>query len=227
MARDDEHTHEHEHETAYGSAPVFQPAQREPLLVRTVPVAGAVPRYRLGSARRDLLAGVTVTALALPAALAYGELAGLSPVNGLYALLLPTIAYVLLGSSRRLVIGPEGSVSTLVAASVLPLAGAGGEEAVELASMLALLVAVCFLLARTLGLGWIADYLSRPVLIGYLHGVAVVLVISQLGKLLGVPVDATEPLQKLGEVARELGDVSGTTMPMTAETLTANNYDRG
>ncbi len=87
MASDDEHAQERE--TAYGSAPVFQPAQREPLLVRTVPVAGEVPRYRLGSARRDLLAGVTVTALALPSAMAYGELAGLSPVNGLYALLLP------------------------------------------------------------------------------------------------------------------------------------------
>ena len=119
------------------------------------------------------LAGVTVTALALPSAMAYGGLAGLSPVNGLYALLGPTLAYVLLGSSRRLVIGPEGSVSTLVAAAVLPLAVAGNEEAVELASMLALLVAVCFLLARALRLGWVADYLSRPVLIGYLNGVAV------------------------------------------------------
>jgi high affinity sulfate transporter 1 len=199
---------------------VFRPAQREPLLVRTVPVAGEVPQYRLGSARRDLLAGVTVTALALPSAMAYGELAGLSPVNGLYALLLPTVAYVLLGSSRRLVIGPEGSVSTLVAASVLPLAVAGSDEAVELASLLALLVAACFLLARALRLGWIADYLSRPVLIGYLHGVAIVLVISQLGKLLGIPVEATEPLQKLAEVVRELGDVSGATVALSVVTLT-------
>ena len=210
-----------EAETAYGTASAFRPAKREPLLVRTVPVAGEVPRYRLGSARRDLLAGVTVTALALPSAMAYGELAGLSPVNGMYALLGPTLAYVLLGSSRRLVIGPEGSVSTLVAASVLPLAVAGSEAAVELASMLALLVAACFLLARALRLGWVADYFSRPVLIGYLHGVAAVLVISQLGKLLGVPVEATEPLKKLGEVLRELGQVSGATVAVSAVTLTA------
>jgi SulP family sulfate permease len=208
-------------ETAYGTASAFRPAKREPLLVRTVPLAEEVPRYRLGSARRDLLAGVTVTALALPSAMAYGELAGLSPVNGLYALLGPTLAYVLLGSSRRLVIGPEGSVSTLVAAAVLPLAVAGSEEVVELASMLALLVAACFLLARALRLGWVADYFSRPVLIGYLHGVAVVLVISQLGKLLGVPVEATEPLQRLEEVARELGDVSGATVALSAVTLAA------
>ena len=210
-----------EAETAYGTASAFRPAKREPLLVRTIPVAEEVPRYRLGSARRDLLAGVTVTALALPSAMAYGELAGLSPVNGLYALLGPTLAYVLLGSSRRLVIGPEGSVSTLVAAAVLPLAVVGSEDAAELASMLALLVAACFLLARALRLGWVADYLSRPVLIGYLHGVAVVLVISQLGKLLGVPVEATEPLQRLWEVARELGDVSGATVALSAVALAA------
>ena len=211
----------HERGRAYGTAPAFRPAKREPLLVRTIPVAGEVPRYRLGSARRDLLAGLTVTALALPSAMAYGELAGLSPVNGLYALLGPTLAYVLLGSSRRLVIGPEGSVSTLVAAAVLPLAVAGSEDAVELASMLALLVAGCFLLARALRLGWVADYLSRPVLIGYLHGVAAVLVISQLGKLLGIPIEATEPLQRLAEVARELGDVSGATVALSVVALTA------
>ena len=224
MTSDDEQPRQpapRENEKAYGSAPAFRPAKREPLLVRTVPVAEEVPRYRLGSARRDLLAGVTVTALALPSAMAYGELAGVSPVNGLYALLGPTLAYVLLGSSRRLVIGPEGSVSTLVAAAVLPLAVAGSGEAAELASMLALLVAVCFLLARVLRLGWVADYLSRPVLIGYLHGVAVVLVISQLGKLLGVPVEATEPLQRLWEVVRELGDVSWATAALSAVALAA------
>ena len=191
-------------ETAYGQSAAFRPARRDPLLVRTVPVSQDVPRYRIPSARRDLVAGLTVAALALPSAMAYGELAGLSPVNGLYALLLPTIAYVLLGSSRQLVIGPEGSVSTLVAASVVPLAVAGSDDAAELAAMLALLVAVCFLLARALRLGWVADYFSRPVLIGYLHGVAVVLVIAQLGKLLGLDVDASDPLPRLGEVVREL-----------------------
>ena len=94
--------------TAYGGAAAFRPAKKEPLLVRTVPVLKDVPRYRRSSAGRDLVAGLTVAALALPSAMAYGQLAGLSPVNGLYALLLPTVAYVLLGSSRRLVIGPGG-----------------------------------------------------------------------------------------------------------------------
>ena len=196
---------------AYPESP-FQPARKPPLLERTVPVAGELADYGPGSARRDVLAGLTVAALALPAAMAYGELAGLSPVNGLYALLLPTLVYVLLGSSRQLVVGPEGSLAALAAAAILALATAGSSEAVALAGALALLVAACFLAARVLRLGWIADYFSRPVLIGYLHGVAIVLVISQLGKLLGLDVDARRPLRILGEVVREVGDVQGTTI---------------
>jgi SulP family sulfate permease len=144
--------------------------------------------------------------------MAYAELAGLSPVNGLYALLLPTVVYVVIGSSRQLVIGPEGSISALVAAAILPLAAAGSADAVELAAALAVLVGACFLGARALCLGWLADYFSRPVLIGYLHGVAVVLVISQLGKVLGLDIDARDPLRQLGEVARELGETSGATL---------------
>jgi MFS superfamily sulfate permease-like transporter len=144
--------------------------------------------------------------------MAYAELAGLSPVNGLYTLLLPVVVYVLLGSSRQLVIGPEGSISALVAAAVLPLAVAGSADAVELAGALALLVGGCFLAARALRLGWLADYFSRPVLIGYLHGVAVVLVVSQLGKVLGLDIEARDPLPQLAEVVREPGDKSGLTL---------------
>jgi high affinity sulfate transporter 1 len=184
-----------------------------------MPVAGELPHYRARTARRDLVAGVTVAALAIPSAMAYAEVAGLSPVNGLYALLLPAVAYVLLGSSRQLVIGPEGSISTLVAAAILSLAIAGSPEAAELAAMLALLVAACFALAWVLRLGWIADYFSRPVLIGYIHGVAVILVIGQLGKLLGLSIDARDPLAQLWEVVRELGSVSGTTIVLGAVAL--------
>jgi high affinity sulfate transporter 1 len=205
--------------THYGATPAFRPVRRDPLLVRTIPVAGELPRYRPPGMRRDFLAGLTVAALALPSAMAYGELAGLSPVNGLYALLLPTVAYFLLGSSRQLIVGTEGSASTLVAAAVLPLAVAGSPEAVELAGMLALLVAACFLLARLLRLGWLADYFSRPVLIGYIHGVALVLLIGQLGKLLGLSIDARKPLRQLWEVVTDLGGVSGATLAVSAVAL--------
>jgi len=144
------------------AASPFQAKRKVPLLERAVPVSQELPAYGGGHARRDVLAGVTVAALALPSAMAYAELAGLSPVNGLYALLLPVVAYVLLGSSRQVVIGPEGSISALVAAAVLPLAVAGSADAADLAATLALLVGGCFLAARALRLGWLADYFSRP-----------------------------------------------------------------
>src|SRR5439155_9237596 len=207
-------------EAEYGRKSPFRAAKKEPLLTRAIPVAGDLPRYRAPSAMRDLLAGVTVAALAIPSAMAYAEVAGVSPVNGLYAVLLPTLAYVLLGSSKQLVIGPEGSVSTLVGATILVLAVAGSTHAEELSAMLALLVAGCFALAWGLRLGWIADYFSRPVLIGYIHGVAVILVIGQLGQLLGLSIDAKEPLPQLWEVVREPGSASGATVALAVLSLT-------
>jgi high affinity sulfate transporter 1 len=205
----------------YDQRSPFRPARQEPLLTRTVPVAGELPRYRFPSARRDAVAGVTVAALAVPSAMAYAEVAGVSPVNGLYALLLPAVAYAFLGSSRQLSIGPEGSISTLVAAAVLPLAVAGSADAAELAAVLAILVAICFAAGWALRLGWIADYFSRPVLIGYIHGVAVVLVVGQLGKLLGLSIDASDPLPQLWEVVKELGSISGATLAIGAVSLAA------
>jgi sulfate permease, SulP family len=203
----------------YGERSPFRAAGKEPLLQRAIPVAADLPRYRGPSARRDVLAGITVAALALPAAMAYAEVAGVSPVNGLYALLLPVVAYVLLGSSRQLIVGPEGSISTLVGAAVLPLAVAGSSKAAGLAAMLALIVAVFFAAAWLLRLGWISDYFSRPVLVGYIHGIAIVLVIGQLGKLVGVSVSARDPLPQLWEVLTGLDTASGVTVAVAVLTL--------
>ena len=202
-----------------GDSSPFAPAPERPLLQRVVPALQQLRSYRLGSARRDVLAGVTVAALAVPSAMAYAELAGLSPVNGLYALLLPTVAYALLGSSRQLVVGPEGSISALVAVSVLSFAAAGSADAAELAAMLALLVGACYLLALVLRLGWVADYFSRPVLVGYIHGVVVVLIIGQLGKLTGVSISASDPIPQLVEAVKEIGNVSGATVAVAVVAL--------
>ena len=169
-----------------------------------------VPGYRGGTLRRDLLAGVTVAALALPASLAYAEIAGLSPVIGLYALLLPAVAYALFGSSRQVIVGPDGSVAALVGAAVIPLGRRSG-AARSLAALLALLVGAC-----SWGLGWPGwagsrTICSRPVLIGYIHGVAVVLIIGQLGKLLGLSISAEAPPAELLEVIREIDRLNWTT----------------
>ena len=198
---------------------MFKAAREEPLLRRAIPVSAEVRGYRLPTARRDAVAGLTVAALAIPSAMGFAEVAGVSPVNGLYALLLPAVAYALLGSSRQLVIGPEGSLATLVAAAILPLATAGSADAAGLAAMLALLVAVCFAAGWVLRLGWIADCFSRPVLVGYIHGVAFVLIVSQLGKLLGLSIHATDPLPQLWEVIKELGKISGPTVVVSAVSL--------
>jgi sulfate permease, SulP family len=207
-------TNEHENpseEALQKPASPFRPAPPKPILSRIAPVSESLPGYRGGTLRRDLLAGLTVAALALPAAMAYAELAGLSPVAGLYGLLLPTVAYTLLGSCRQLIVGPEGSVSALVATALIPIAAGDSERYASLAALLALLVGGLFIVARIARLAWIADYFSRPVLIGYIHGVAVVLAVSQLGKLLGLKIDARDPVPQLIEVAKELSDVSGAT----------------
>src|SRR4051812_7919007 len=176
----------------------FRRARRPGLIARTVPITASVRGYRPPTGLRDVLAGVTVAALALPAAMGFAEVAGLSPINGLYGLLLPAVAYAVLGSSRRLIVGPEGTLAAMVAVVTVGGSAAGsGASNAAVAATLALLVAAAFVLARLLRLAWMADYLSRPVLIGYIHGVAVVLIIGQLGRLLGVDVPAQAPLPAL------------------------------
>ena len=194
-----------------GEAP-FRPREKAPLVQRTFPVSTSLPGYPKRSGRHDLIAGVTVAALAIPSAMAYAELAGLSPVAGLYALLLPAVAYAFLGSSRQLVVGPEGALSLLVAVSVAPLAAGNPSTYAALAAMLGLLVGAIAVVGRVIRLGWVADYFSRSVLVGYLHGVAVVLVCGQLGKLFGVPIAADDPLPQLKEFFTELDQIHGLTL---------------
>ena len=214
----DDHPPQREADT-YGDGSPFHERAPDPLLVRAVPVAGDMPGYRPATAGRDVLAGLTVAALALPAGMAYAELAGVSPVNGLYALLLPAVAYAVLGSSKSLSIGPEGSIAALVAAAILPLVAAGSPEASVLAAALALMVGACFLLASMGRLGWVADYFSQPVLVGYIHGVVVVLIVGQLGKLLGISVSARDPIPQLLEVIAGLGKADPGTVAVSAVTL--------
>jgi sulfate permease, SulP family len=188
---------------------------------RISPVTAELGGYGGEKLKHDLAAGLTVSALALPSGIAYAELAGVPPVAGLYALLLPLVIYALLGSSRQLVIGPEGAIAALVATAVLPVVGGDPERYASLASLLALLVGAVFLLARIIRLGWIADYFSRAVLTGYIHGVAVVLIIAQLGKIFGLEIDAEKPIDQLAEFAREITESSATTIAVGMASLAA------
>jgi SulP family sulfate permease len=203
----------------YRKRSAFRAPSRPGLLHRISPVSEVLSGYDRATLKLDFTAGLTVAALALPSGIAYAELAGLAPVAGMYALLLPTLAYALFGSSRQLIIGPEGSIAALVAAAIVPLASGDPLTYATLAALLALLVGAIYVLAAIARLGWIADYFSRPVLVGYISGVAVVLIIGQLGRLTGIEVDANEPLGELVQVLQMLPDASVVTALVGATCL--------
>ena len=165
------------------------------------------------------IAGVTVAALALPASMAYAQLAGVPVSAGLYALLLPVLAYAILGSAPRVVVGPEGTVALLVATAIAPLAATGSAEYPALAALLAIMVGIVFLLARLARLGWIADYFSQAVLVGYITGVAIVLILGQLGKLVGISSDEKGAIRATLDIVRHLGVANGATVIVGALSL--------
>ncbi len=144
-----------------------------------------------GDLRRDLVAGVVLAALLVPQGMAYAQLAGVPPVTGLYATVVPLAVYFLLGPSRILVLGPDSAVSPLVAAAIIPLAAAGDESArIALAGMLAILVGGIMLAGGLARFGFVTELLSMPVRLGYLMGIAVTVIVAQLPKLFGFSVDA-------------------------------------
>jgi len=168
--------------------------------------------------RGDLLAGVTVTAYLVPQVMAYAELAGVPPEAGLWAAVGGLTLYAFLGSSRQLSVGPESTTALMTAAAIGAAATAGRADA---AAALAFLVAGCCAAGWLLRLGALADMLSKPVLVGYMAGIAGIMVASQLGKLLGVSEGADEFFKELWQVATKLGDVHGPTAALGLGTLTA------
>lgn len=159
-------------------------------LANAVPGVRVIATYRSGWLAQDVTAGVVLTALLVPQGMAYAELAGLPAVTGLYATMLPLLVYFALGPSRILVLGPDSAVSPVVAAAVIPLAGASAAARVETAALLALLVGAILGLGAVLRLGFVTDLISKPVRIGYLAGIAVTVLATQLPKLLGIPLTA-------------------------------------
>ena len=147
--------------------------------------------YQAAWLRRDVVAGLVLTALLVPQGMAYAELAGLPPITGLYTTILCLVAYALFGPSKILVLGPDSSLGPMIAATILPLLAAGGDpgRAVALGSALALLVGVIITAAGIARLGFIADLISKPTIIGYMNGLALTILVGQLPKLFGFSVD--------------------------------------
>ena len=175
--------------------------------------------YRRSWVRGDVLAGLTVAAYLVPQVMAYATLAGLPAVAGLWAILLPLAAYAVLGSSRQLSVGPESTTALMTAAVVAPLAAGDPSRYATLAAALAVTVGVLCLVAFAARLGFVADLLSRPILVGYLTGVAIIMIVGQLGKITGVRVEGDGVLGELGSFLGRIDRMQAGTALLAAAVL--------
>jgi len=183
---------------------------------RHLPGAAVLRRYERAWLRRDVLAGVTVTAYLVPQVLAYAEVAGLPAVAGLWAVVPGLLLYALLGSSRQLSVGPESTTALMTAAGVGALVAAGGLVArEEAAALLAIAVGVVCLIGWISRLGFLSELLSKPVLVGYMAGIAVLMIVSQIGKVTGIQVEGESFIQELRDALSHLGDVHVPTLVLS------------
>lgn len=174
-------------------------------LIRFAPGLRLLLNYHRADLRHDVTAGLSVAAVALPVGVAYAQLAGLSPVMGLYASILPLFAYALFGTSRQLIVGPDSATCALIAAAIAPLAMGDQQLYLSLSLTLACLTGLICIAASFLKLGALADFLSKPILIGFLHGVALSIVLGQLGNIFGFHIVSGGILPRLFEFAGKLG----------------------
>ncbi|MEM9041147.1 MAG: sulfate permease [Actinomycetota bacterium] len=169
--------------------------------------------------RPDVLAGLTVAAMLVPQAMAYADLGGLPPSSGFRAVLVALPIYALIGTSRHLGIGPEPGTAILAASAVAPLAAGDPDRYLALMAAIGGLVGVIALVAGVLRLGFVADLLSKPVLVGYITGVGITLFTSQLRGLTGVDIDADNPFERIGQFVTRLDQIDATTIGVGLATL--------
>ncbi|HHW2225128.1 TPA: SulP family inorganic anion transporter [Pseudomonas aeruginosa] len=154
-------------------------------LARWVPGLDSLLHYRRAWFRPDVQAGLSVAAIQIPTAIAYAQIAGFPPQVGLYACILPMLIYALIGSSRQLMVGPDAATAAMVAAAITPLAAGDPQRLVDLSMIVAIMVGLFSIVAGLARAGFIASFLSRPILVGYLNGIGLSLLVGQLGKMFG------------------------------------------
>ena len=174
--------------------------------LRALPVMRGVLPIERSRVATDVLAGVTLAALGIPEVLGYAKIAGMPVVTGLYTLLLPMAVFAVLGSSRHLVVAADSATAAILAAALAGLAVAGSPQYVRLAGLAALLAGGMLLLARAARLGFLANFLSRSVLVGFLTGVGIQVAIGQLPSMLGVPAAGRQTVSRLWDTVRALPD---------------------
>lgn len=180
-------------------------SSRSAFLARAAPGLMKLLNYDKGDLPHDLFAGLSVAAVALPVGVAYAQLAGFNPAVGLYSSILPLVAYAIFGTSRQLIIGPDATACALVAAAVAPLASGDQKLYDSISVMLALLAGVMCIGASFLRLGALADFLSKPILVGFLNGVALSIMLGQIGKIFGFSITTGGIVPRLLEFAQKVG----------------------
>jgi sulfate permease, SulP family len=183
-----------------------------PAVMRWVPGLALFRDYRREWLRADLLAGISVCVVMIPSVIAYAGLMGLPPQHGLYAALVPLLVYPFFGSSRQMIVGPDIAISLLIASAIAPLAAGDPARAAALAATVAVLSGLLLLLGARARIGAIADFLSKPVLVGYMTGAALILMASQLDKLFGIRLEHNDFFPRLAELAGKLHQAHGTTL---------------
>ncbi|WP_091233208.1 SulP family inorganic anion transporter [Microbacterium sp. 3J1] len=170
---------------------------------------------------RELTAGVTLLAIAIPLNIGYAQIAGLPATAGLYALVIPTILYVLVVSSRQVVASPDAAAAALVASSIGGLAAAGSEDYLTLALAQAIICGVMFILLSVFRLGFLANFLSKPILIGFVGGLALDILVSQIAKMLGVSIDSGgEFVEKVADLVSGIGTLNGWSLMISVVSVT-------
>ncbi|MDX7998343.1 SulP family inorganic anion transporter [Xenorhabdus sp. Reich] len=188
-------------------------------LLRWMPGLGSLCHYRKEYLSYDMRAGLSVAAVALPVAIAYAELMGVSAIVGLYACILPMFAYALFGTSRQLIVGPDAATCAVIAAAVAPLALGNEYVRWQLAIVMTLMTGFWCILASHFRLGAFADFLSRPILKGFINGVAITIIADQLSKVFGLSGLPTELIERLIELPHNLLESHWPTVGMSAITL--------
>src|SRR5262245_22143291 len=179
--------------------------------MRWVPGVRTLRRYDRSWLRHDIVAGLVMTTMLVPVGIAYAEASGLPGISGLYATIVPLLAYALFGPSRILVLGPDSALAAVILAVVLPLSGGDPERALDAGGAMAIVSGIACVAVGLSRLGFITELLSKPIRYGYMNGIAVTIILSQFPKLLGFSASADGPLRQLWAIGAKVS--AGSTNP--------------
>jgi SulP family sulfate permease len=188
--------------------------------ISAVPLARGLAGYRASWLGNDLSAGLAVAAVGIPSALAYPAIAGLPAETGLYACIAPLIAYAIIGSSRQLIVGPDAATMAVIASVLTTIVAVAPEaDRVALAGMIAVIVGLLCFLARLLRLGMLANFLSRPILVGLIAGVSLSIIVGQIKRVTGVPIDGDGLIPPILELLGKAGVIHWPSVAFAATML--------